>query len=337
MTSFRVSDHVGDLFAMSGLDYFVDRENALGEKPSAPLENDTNLEDARVIALSDSFGNVLVGEGNFSMRLQNSLNLPVADQKDYDQINGLDVRFLHPLQWAETRASRCRKAKVLVWLRVVRVIFGKSLNCESLFAPPKKISAPDELERIGPPSGIHDILFDNSKLEYVVRNGFLTRWAFEMVANGRFFCFRKTSNLVTYGLEPRMLFYELHVRTFNSPIKNRGMDQLVCFFEKLKEELMERYGITLVFVPIPTKYMIYHDYADPASTYNDFLPLLIQELEAKGVICVNLYPVFMEQRGEILYWADDTHWNDRGMDVAVEATISELQKHQLFDAFPPDS
>jgi hypothetical protein len=92
--------------------------------------------------------------------------------------------------------------------------------------------------------------------------------------------------------------------------------------------------MAFIFVPVPTKYTIYHDYADSESVYNDFLPILCQRLDENGVYCINLYPLFMSRRDEVLYWSDDTHWNEKGLQLAVDATADFIREHGLLEQRP---
>lgn len=178
-------------------------------------------------------------------------------------------------------------------------------------------------------------MFDNSKIEYVLRNSFLSRKLFDSVAMGRFRIFGRTSMLVPkVSLRPKMLFYYQAVNSFQTSLEDRNIEALVSHFSMVNKLLREQYDINYVFVPIPNKYTIYHDYADKHSTYNDFLPILAEKLTEKGILCVNLYPEFMRRRDEILYWPDDTHWNDKGIELAVKMTEATLRAHGLLERPP---
>jgi hypothetical protein len=126
-----------------------------------------------------------------------------------------------------------------------------------------------------------------------------------------------------------MLFYYGAIDSFNQPIESKRLEDMLEFFTLLDKELKEKYGITLILVPVPNKYTIYHDYADPSSVYNNYLTIVADELERRGIICVDLYPAFMEQREEILYWSDDTHWNGKALDIAVNLTAETIREHGL--------
>ena len=191
----------------------------------------------------------------------------------------------------------------------------------------------DESEEAGLDHRWKDLLFDNSKIEFVIKNSFFTRWIFEKVAYGRFLILPQSSKLVPeYSQSLKMLFNWLEIYSFETDIKKKDIDEVVAFYSRTRDLLRKRYGITnYVLVPIPNKYTIYHDYADKSTVYNNYLPILSEKLADKGVICVNLYPAFTAHRDEILYWPDDTHWNGKGIGIAVASTEAVLREHKIIE------
>jgi hypothetical protein len=103
-------------------------------------------------------------------------------------------------------------------------------------------------------------------------------------------------------------------------------------FERALAEL--RPDIAQVYF-IPTNYRIYYERIEhrPASTLAnakwDYLNVLCKR---EGLACTNLTEPMRRAadrlwpRGELLWWADDTHWNRQGIAVAAEAVSDTLHK-----------
>ncbi len=91
----------------------------------------------------------------------------------------------------------------------------------------------------------------------------------------------------------------------------------------------DKRGTQLIFVPVPTKENIYWDRIPDAAKKEFERPVftsqLIAKLREQRIPVVELEPLFVEakDRGEVLYQLDDTHWNPRGVLLAVSA-ISEV-------------
>lgn len=90
----------------------------------------------------------------------------------------------------------------------------------------------------------------------------------------------------------------------------------------LAKELGEKMNMKLVFLPLPNKYTVYHTVVnnDP---YNRFLPMLYAGLKKRNVACVEVYEDYMNA-DEILYYGTDTHWNKKGVDIALRELVETL-------------
>lgn len=322
--------HGGDLYLMSGLSSFI------AEKNRVPLTNDRSLEDADIIVYADSFGEQSVGDGAFHMRLEKLVDRPIFLERHRYQ-------YKDPPAWLKSEKAGPFRAKILIHLQIERNIRVRPLPGKNLHSIQRAAKAKTLLGRAWKAretesaSYWKSALFDNSKIEYVVKNSFLSRRLFDVVAMGRLRIFGKTSMLVPkVSLSPKMLFYYESVNSFKMSLDDRNIEKIVSRLHTTDKLLRERYDMSYVYVPIPNKYTIYHDFADELSTYNDFLPILSEKLAHRGVICVNLYPEFMRHRDEMLYWPDDTHWNDKGIELAVKMTDAALRERGLIERLPPD-
>ncbi len=124
----------------------------------------------------------------------------------------------------------------------------------------------------------------------------------------------------------RMLFYYPTIDAMSWGPAVRDVERVAGVVEYLNRTLAAR-GIALLVVLIPDKEQVYREYI-PARFNPPERPLpdscligLEQALAVRGIRVVNLLPVFRERAlfGELLYWADDTHWNPDGIGVAARA------------------
>lgn len=104
---------------------------------------------------------------------------------------------------------------------------------------------------------------------------------------------------------------------------------------RIIRDFLSKQGLRLLVVPIPDKEQIYRDRI-PASEWSNgqppppsILPEFIDGLRVAGIDCVDLYSPFSESsaRGSILYWRDDTHWNDEGIVLAAAEIARFIKNH----------
>jgi hypothetical protein len=94
-------------------------------------------------------------------------------------------------------------------------------------------------------------------------------------------------------------------------------------------------GHRLLIVLVPDKYVVYHPVLRDAPPAPDRSPLYMDSVEASlreaDIAVVNLTAVFRAraaealERGEYIYWLDDTHWNGAGTRVAAEEIARRLR------------
>ncbi|MBN2272710.1 MAG: hypothetical protein JXR41_12960 [Bacteroidales bacterium] len=103
----------------------------------------------------------------------------------------------------------------------------------------------------------------------------------------------------------------------------------------LRHKLKDMYNLDMVFLPIPSKYTIYHKLInnDP---YNNFLPRLYEGLAHRGVPTIRLYDDYRNAT-EVLYYGTDTHWNIKGLDIALNKTLEYIKSLKVNNYFAFDS
>jgi hypothetical protein len=92
-------------------------------------------------------------------------------------------------------------------------------------------------------------------------------------------------------------------------------------------------GATLMLIYVPVKFRVYKDFCDPpddgyARTWglNDLPTRLEKWSAAHGVPFLDLTGALRERaaHGELVYFPDDGHWNERGNTVAAQAIADAI-------------
>jgi len=113
--------------------------------------------------------------------------------------------------------------------------------------------------------------------------------------------------------------------------RRRPVDHAAAYFSWLATEL-RRENLELLVVLVPDKYTVYGPLLQEPATSDSYLERLAAALRPTGIPLVNLLPVFRRQagdlldRGEYLYWRDDTHWNATGIGVAAREIADAWQQ-----------
>jgi hypothetical protein len=116
-----------------------------------------------------------------------------------------------------------------------------------------------------------------------------------------------------YGNEPGCFYYQYS----DEELENYADNIL-----KLSKKFKSTYNLDLVFMPIPNKYSIYNHLVND-DHYNNFLPRLSKKLDERNVTYVDLYQEFINS-SDTLYFGTDTHWNKKGVDKALNLTLTKL-------------
>ncbi len=151
----------------------------------------------------------------------------------------------------------------------------------------------------------------------------------------RYVLFRRITPWVVVAAEPvagdPVLFYRHHIGVLGRDPEELRLELIAPSVQVFDEYCRER-GMELVVVLIPEKEQVYR-HALPAqfNPPEDPLPpstlwTVEQELKARNIRVVNMLAPFREafQRGERLYWQDDTHWNPHGVQMAAEHVWEEV-------------
>jgi hypothetical protein len=227
-----------------------------------------------------------------------------------------------------SEAFRREPPRALVWGFVERSIRGEGFPTWPP-QPPRSATARERLTslwqtvRRGP----------DSIRRHLTRWSLLRRWSIAIRAEA---AWRLAGQLITdkvlIGQRPDglMLFYRDGVRSLERTAEQRGLDQVAEGIQSVNAECRRR-GIHLVVLLVPDKGHVYRRWLKPADRPKlpepSALDDLAVRLAAKGVHAVNLLPVFLSRSGDgqpLLYYPDDTHWNEDGIRLAMAAVAASL-------------
>jgi hypothetical protein len=125
----------------------------------------------------------------------------------------------------------------------------------------------------------------------------------------------------------------LFPRVLEKPKPFDGIPQNVDAYVTMRNDLHAA-GFDLALIIVPDKLTVYRPLLkEPVlegANSMAFLADLEQSARARGIPVVNLAPVLADrarralENGQTLWWADDTHWNPQGIEVAAEAICDAL-------------
>ena len=160
--------------------------------------------------------------------------------------------------------------------------------------------------------------------EYLITENPLSFLFSEIINTIEFKLFKQISSLTPkYSLNPNVLFYKDEVNFFENPLNSEQITKIADNLAYISTKLKNDYNIDFIFIPMPTKYTIYHEKTG-SHTINNFFPLLFKELDKKNVQYVDFYSSF-KSSNDFLYFQSDTHWNKLGIDIGVNNTIEKIK------------
>jgi hypothetical protein len=95
---------------------------------------------------------------------------------------------------------------------------------------------------------------------------------------------------------------------------------------KTYDELLRSKGIRFIFLPIPEKENIYHEYLQTKRPL--FLEQLISTLKNLGIETVDTQKPFEEafRKGVLLYHTNDTHWNENAVRITADLVKDLIER-----------
>jgi len=215
--------------------------------------------------------------------------------------------------------------KILIWESVERTIYA------SLYK--RYLSLPAEVEKIN-----YDSRFTGQPLEKVPvkelprLSEYIAKQVYHEVLY--YLAGNQSSNIAFIDESSGMLFYSPGVAMLAYDSGKRGLATVLAGIKRVNDLLAQK-GITLVYIPLPDKENIYKHLLPPGfagvTQENNFLKQLHEGLDAMGVLNVTLYDSYINsaRSGEYLYFKDDTHWNEKGIEEAVKLTQQLLSREKI--------
>ena len=123
--------------------------------------------------------------------------------------------------------------------------------------------------------------------------------------------------------------YFLQGEAANREVPEDRFEKAIEALEACKNVLEER-GIRFIFAPIPNKESIYYEYL-PNGRRPVFLEQLVRELKKREIGTIDSQKAFEDEyrkNGTLLYFLDDTHWNEDGVRLMADLIVKVFEKRQ---------
>ena len=261
--------------------------------------NQNQVENYPVIVLGDSdmAGSSLSDDQVFNVKLSKLLQVPVYNYAPNDPVSFLrDPRFIHS------------PPKLVIWGQIERTIMTNYHHIQEVPKSRKQNS-----------SVVQDIEARSKPLRLSQHH---SRWWLNTVLWTLVGQSRILNPKIAYvSPQTSMLYYHEGIQALQLTPKQRGIELMVQRINTVNRLYLAR-GIRLIYMPLPDKENIYRS-ALPKKLQIPkdspvFLKLLGQRLDEIGVYNVKLYSEYMkQQRDKLLYFLDDTHWNENGVNLAA--------------------
>jgi hypothetical protein len=168
----------------------------------------------------------------------------------------------------------------------------------------------------------------------MLKRSYPSTWLYSQLATLKFDLYGNISSKTPAYLKDgdnSWLFYHDQVNeartSFYYDFTENQIDSICDNMADLGRQLLEKYNMHLLFLPLPAKYTLYHHLINQDS-YNNLLPRLYEGLDERGVKYVNVFEEY-EQADTLLFYRTDSHWNQRGIDIAYRKTLEYIRNDSL--------
>jgi hypothetical protein len=307
----------GDLFALCGVTSLKERI------PYGELDVDTEINDAEILVMGDSFFQSHLDSRIFAKELENETGFKAVELNRY----GLQAEYVfRPLALLKKMKFEPGKARVFVLEIVDRELYRytKCINDEAI-----SITATGMLLKS---RHAVQLVFNNEDMASFFRMNKLTGPFYRMVNGFKYKILGRidSDSVINYPGAPEMLFFRKSVE-FNRAVKSRDtIARYADSMARLSRTLKERYGLDFLYVAIPNKHAVYHDHVGDHFPDHRFISRLCGELDRRGIRNIDSHRIFRdrmnsEPEGQLLYYKADTHFNRLGKSLIVEAVAGEIR------------
>ena len=290
-------------------------------------ENQADIDETEIFTVGDSYFDIARGT-QYPKRLMEETHKKVHYiYEDY------------PLKYLISNNYSSKEPSLMILEFVERYIPYKFSSPHLMEYTPEKTKS--KLRQAG--SKIKDLVFyDRSEELYdaLLKRSYLTNLIYSSIATLKFDLFGYISSLTpAYSLDHEIpwLFYHDQVNgentSFYYQFSDAEIENICDNIKDLEKKLMDNYNIRLVFFPVPAKYTLYHWVIDNNDDeYNHFLPRLFKGLEKREIPYINIYDDYTASK-DILYYGTDSHWNLKGLEMAVEETMNYLNNDAVLSKY----
>lgn len=307
----------GELYYFSMINKFKEKGLPPAQKKYQYKSKNASLNDADIFVFGDSFFD-FSRHTQFAERLSDTLNAKVHYYYgDY------------PLMVLAENHYQSTRPKVLLYERVERYIPMVFENKNTADYEVDDRSA--FRKRIG---NVKDKIFykrSEELFDALLKRSYLTTGIYSCIATVKFDVFRYISPLTpvySADKEKPWLFYSDQTNgektSFYYHHSEADMNNYCDHMADLAAQLKEEYNIRLIYLPLPAKYTLYHNFVNH-DKYNDFLPELYKGLRKRGVEFIDVFDDF-KNSDDILYYRTDSHWNEKGIEMAFNKTMEYFRK-----------
>ncbi len=262
-----------------------------------------------VVGDSDMAGSSLSDDETFSFQLSKSLNIPIYNYAPYSPIYFLgDERF------------KKYPPKILIWESVERTIQGSVFKRYAELPDNTKVQFKKKV---------------SVQESHLPRSRLSTQLAREIFHELRWYLTGIKPEAISFiHQQSGMLFYTPGVKQLTLDSNDRDIKGIIAGIKQI-QKILQNQGITLLYIPLPDKENIYRKMLPDDIPGKDSKEFFLQDLNTalikSGVHTVDLYSLFNKASvdQDYLYFRDDTHWNKKGVSMAVEAVIEYLEEHSL--------
>lgn len=176
---------------------------------------------------------------------------------------------------------------------------------------------------------MRDQLF-NKKAEYlytlVLKRSYFTDWLNSAFSTLKFKITGGISSMTPkyYLGEENILFYSESIDHFEYDYSEKEIETICDNIQSLAKELKQQHQMDFIFMAVPEKYTIYH-HLITNEQYHDFLPRIHEGLKKRGVAYIDVYSEYMRNNKSQLYPSNDSHWNQKGLDIAYDLLVDHIE------------
>jgi len=315
----------GELYYFSMIRHFREEGLPPAQRKFEHSEKQSSVQDCEILVLGDSY---------FEFSRHKQFPEKLAD--DYNK----KVHYVnndYPLAYLAENGYGDTVPKLLLFERVERYI--PVAFEEQQISPPQQVQAPSD--KLSPLTYIREKLFYHSSEELydaMLKRSYPTTWLYSQLVTRKFELYGNMSKMTPAYLkdgENSWLFYHDQVNetrtSFYYPFTDEQIDSICDHMAQLKDQLLDQYNMHLLFLPLPAKYTLYHHLLNN-DTYNELLPRLYEGLDQRGVKYINVFEDY-QMSDTVLFYRTDSHWNQRGIDIAYKKTLEYIRSDSILHAF----